>query len=66
MKDLPLVPSGLAARLPGKWVPATGLAARDPWGVPLREVADGGISLSSPEPPSGRVPNAFLTGLDID
>lgn len=46
MKDLPLVPSGLAARLPGKWVPATGLAARDPWGVPLREVADGGISLS--------------------
>jgi hypothetical protein len=45
-ENLPLVPSGLAARLPGKWVPATGLAARDPWGVPLREVADGGFSLS--------------------
>ena len=44
--NLPLAPSGLAARLPGNWGPPTGLVARDPWGLPLREVAEGGFSLS--------------------
>jgi hypothetical protein len=65
-ENLPLGPSGLAARLPGNWVPAMGLAARDPCGVPLREVAEGGfsfsllvlpLSLSSPPDPAPTSPS---------
>lgn len=45
--DLPRAPSGLLARLPEKlWLPATGLAARDPCGVPPREPPEGGFSFN--------------------
>ena len=46
-RNSPRVPSGLLTPLPEKpWVPATGLVARDPCGVPPRETPAGGFNLN--------------------
>lgn len=44
IRNSPLMPSGLLARLPGSL--GKGLAARDPCGVPPRETEGGGLSFS--------------------